>query len=96
MKRQGIEDSVYAAHGGLTRREVETVVSEVLDLIKAALVAGERVKLKGFGVLEVVGRKGKRGKHPKTGQTVVVAPRRTVVYHHSRNTWQGLDDGSEE
>jgi len=96
MKRAGIEERVYAAHGGLTHREVEAVVSEVLDLIKASLVRGERVKLKGFGVMEVVVRKGKRGRHPKTGQLVVVAPRKTVVYHYSRNTWLGIDDGSDE
>jgi len=96
MKRAGIEEQVYSAHGGLTHREVEAVVSAVLDLIKDALVRGERVKLKGFGVMETVSRKGKRGKHPKTGQTVVVPPRKTVVYHFSRNAWLGVDDGSEE
>jgi nucleoid DNA-binding protein len=94
MKRSGIEDRVYEVHGGLTRQEADTVVSTVLQLVKEALVREGKVKLQGFGVFQVVQRKGKTGKHPRTGRPVSVAPRRTVVFRVSQKAWR--EDGDAE
>jgi nucleoid DNA-binding protein len=93
MKRSGIEDRVYEVHGGITRQEAEVVVNTVLQLIKETLLQGEKVKLQGFGVFQVVRRKGKTGKHPRTGKPVAVAPRQTVVFHVSRKGWGEAGDG---
>lgn len=87
MRKSDIEEAVYEAHGGLTRKEVDEKVALVLDLIRQALADGDRVKLKGFGILSVVSRRGKRGRHPKTGLAVDVKPRKTVVFRVSRNSW---------
>lgn len=93
MTRFDIEEKVYQAHGGLTRKEIEHIVNTVFDLIKEAVVHEGTVKLKDFGVLEVVSRRGKLGRHPKTGQLVEVKPRKAVVFRFSRNAWGSDADG---
>jgi len=93
MTRLEIEERVYEVHGGLTRREIEHIVNTFFELIKDALIEEGKVKLKGFGVMEVVSRRGKLGKHPKTGQLVEVQPRKAVVFRFSRNVWGPDADG---
>ena len=94
MKRSGIEDRVYEMHGGMTRDEADAVVTTFFQLVKDALVQEEKVKLQGFGVFQVVRRRGKTGKHPQTGKPVSVAPRRSVVFRVSRKAWG--DGGHDE
>lgn len=87
MKKDGLAQRVYDAHGALTRKEAEDVVNIFLDTIKGALVEGEVVKLHGFGRFEVVDREGRTGVHPVTGQPVTISARRTVVFRMSSTTW---------
>jgi len=87
MKKADIVEAVYEMHGALSRNEVEDVVNLVLQNIRSALVKESRVKLHGFGTMEVVQRKGKKGVHPMSGEIVQIKPHRTVVFHASPKNW---------
>ena len=57
----------------LYKRDYQAVVDAVLDLIAAALVAGDRVELRGFGSFMVKERQARAGRNPKTGARVAVS-----------------------
>ncbi|MFC8191318.1 HU family DNA-binding protein [Cellulomonas sp. NPDC057328] len=61
------------ADGGGTRTRASEAVEAVLAEITAALVAGERVTLTGFGTFEPVARPERSARNPRTGETVRVA-----------------------
>ncbi|MFS0704660.1 HU family DNA-binding protein [Cellulomonas sp. 179-A 9B4 NHS] len=61
------------ADGGGTRAQASEAVEAVLTEITAALVAGERVTLTGFGTFEPVARAERFARNPRTGETVRVA-----------------------
>jgi len=56
----------------LYHRDVERIVSTVLDKITDALAAGHRVELRGFGAFSVKTRPSRLGRNPRTGEPVAV------------------------
>lgn len=56
----------------LTQRDVERVVSVVIEKVIGALEAGGRVELRGFGAFSVRSRSARPGRNPRTGEAVQV------------------------
>ena len=56
----------------LYQRDVENIVNAILGEITEALANGNRVELRGFGAFSVKNRKPRRGRNPRTGESVEV------------------------
>jgi len=66
---------IEALHAGrsLNRKDIHGLIDALFEEIKAAILAGKTVELRGFGTFEVKLRKGrKRARNPKTGAIVSV------------------------
>ena len=64
-KTQLIE--AVAASANLKKKEAEAAVNATFDAIVAALKAGDKVQLVGFGTFEVKERAARTGRNPQTG-----------------------------
>lgn len=64
----------------LKQIEVKKVVQKTFDFIVEALVRGEKIELRNFGVFKIKQRKSRTGRNPRTGQTVPVPPRKVVIF----------------
>ncbi|MFA4842290.1 MAG: HU family DNA-binding protein [Candidatus Omnitrophota bacterium] len=64
----------------LKQIDVKKVVQKILDCILEALVRGEKIELRNFGVFKIKQRKSRTGRNPRTGQVVPVPPRKAVVF----------------
>jgi len=69
---------------GLSRREVAEAVEAVLSEVKEALQNGAPVKIVAFGSFQVRQKRERMGRHPQTGQAIVIAPRKVVSFKPSR------------
>ena len=56
----------------LYHRDVERIVSTILDEVSGALADGNRVELRGFGAFSVKRRDARVGRNPRTGEAVQV------------------------
>jgi integration host factor subunit beta len=56
----------------LDYRDVELAVKELLEQMSAALSAGERIEVRGFGSFSLHYRPPRMGRNPKTGDSVEV------------------------
>jgi len=56
----------------LTQRDVERVVTVILEKMIEALEDGGRVELRGFGAFSVRSRPARAGRNPRTGEAVDV------------------------
>jgi integration host factor subunit beta len=56
----------------LYHRDVERIVTTIFEEITDALAKRERVELRGFGAFSVKFRDARRGRNPRTGETVAV------------------------
>ena len=63
----------------LTKHDASVVVQTVLDSIVNSLQDGEKVELRGFGSFKIRVRGPRKGRNPKTGETVDV-PGKKIPY----------------
>jgi len=64
----------------LKQIDVKKVVQKTFDCIINALIRGEKIELRNFGVFKIKQRKSRTGRNPRTGQVVPVPPRKVVVF----------------
>jgi len=64
---------------GIIQEDVYTVVQKTLDHVTDALVQGETIEFRDFGVFEICTRKSRVGRNPNRPQDVVRIPERRVV-----------------
>ncbi|MEY4268910.1 MAG: hypothetical protein RLZZ58_126 [Pseudomonadota bacterium] len=78
---------------GLSRNESATMVESVLDHMTSAMLAGQNVKISGFGTF-VLRDKGQRvGRNPKTGVEVPILPRRVMTFRASQTARKRIAGG---
>lgn len=65
---------------GLSLRDSKDYLEIVIEDIKAALVAGDDVKITGFGKWHVHDRPSHKGRNLLTGDPIVIEPRRKVKF----------------
>ena len=65
--------TAIAEETGMTKKDVATAVDAAFDKITAAMVAGDKVQLMGFGTFETRERGERTSKNPRTGETVTIA-----------------------
>ena len=65
---------------GKKQIDVKKIVQKTFDCIVEALVRGEKIELRNFGVFKVKQRKSRTGRNPRTNQVIPVPPRKVVVF----------------
>ena len=75
----------------LYHRDVERIVSTVLDKITHALAEGHRVELRGFGAFSVKIRPSRLGRNPRTGEPVSVEEKRAPFFRTGKELRERLN-----
>jgi integration host factor subunit beta len=84
MTRSGLAERV-AKKGKMSALQAELVVETIFNCMKSALQRGERVEVRGLGTFKVRSYKGYRGRNPKTGEVVIVQPKRLPMFKVGRD-----------
>ena len=71
-------------HIGLSKRECRDMVNAIFEEMRAALEAGETVKLEGFGRFQPKERPKRWARNLRSGERIAVSERRVVTFHPSR------------
>jgi len=74
-------------------RKAEEIVDRFFDTMSRALVAGDRVEVRGFGAFTVREYRGYTGRNPKTGVKTVVEPKRLPFFKVGKDFREGVDKG---
>jgi len=65
---------------GLSKPKASEAVNALFNGMKNALLRGDRIELRGFGVFQVKDRKRGIGRNPKTGREVEIPPGKTIRF----------------
>ncbi len=79
MMKSDLIDHMARTQGTLSECDVELAVKAMLQQMSAALVACERIEVRGFGSFRLHSRPPRMGRNPKTGEAVAVPA--TLVPH---------------
>lgn len=74
-----------AAKTGYNPKLTDKMVRIFFDRIKAALSAGDKVEIRGFGSFTLKKYKGYIGRNPKTGETVEVKPKQLPMFRTGKD-----------
>ena len=69
-----------AEKSGLSKKDAEKALAAVLESVKDALAAGDKVALVGFGTFEVRARAARTGLNPRTKETITIAASKQPVF----------------
>ena len=73
MNKSELIDKI-AAGAGLTKAESKKALDAAVAAVKEALVAGDSVRLIGFGTFETRSRKARTGRNPQKPDKVISIP----------------------
>lgn len=59
----------------------QSLVDDFFETIAATLERGEEVRLTGFGNFDLKTKPARPGRNPKTGEDVLITPRRVTTFH---------------
>ncbi len=78
MTKQDLINEV--AKQDMTKKQAAAAVNAVLDAVKGALAAGDRVSLVGFGSFSVKKRAAREGRNPRTGRPLKIPAKNVPVF----------------
>jgi integration host factor subunit alpha len=71
---------IYESYPNLIKSQAVEMVETFLRLSKTPLIEGTDLLLSGFGKFCVYDKKARRGRNPQTGETVILAERKVIVF----------------
>ena len=74
------------------KKDLEKVVSVVLNEIKQALRHGDRVELRGFGMFSTNIQKARISRNPKTGEKVNTPEKKTIHFKMAKEMFKKLNN----
>jgi len=72
--------NAIAAKSGLSKKDSEKALAAMIDSITAALKAGDKVQLVGFGIFDVKNRAARIGRNPKTKEPINIPATKTPQF----------------
>lgn len=84
-----------AEAGKLSKKQAETIVAHVFDSMTAAMKAGDRIEIRGFGSFKVKHYKPYVGRNPKTGEKVEVKSKKLPFFKVGKELKEMVDRGGE-
>lgn len=81
---------IVADKARLTKKDAEIAVEAAFDAIGQALVAGEEVRIPGFGIFSVKERAARQGINPSTRESIEIPASKAVGFKVSKNLKDSL------
>ena len=74
------------------KKDLEKVISVVLNEIKQALKRGDRVELRGFGMFSTSLQSARISRNPKTGGKVNTPEKKTIRFKMAKEMFKKLNN----
>jgi len=69
-----------AADAGITKAQADKALAAFMAATAAALKAGDKVTLVGFGSFSTISRKARTGRNPQTGKEIKIAAKTSAKF----------------
>ena len=82
---------ILAEKENISRLVAKRIVNTLFDTITQALIQGNRVELREFGIISVRKHKARVGRNPKTGATVQVIEKKVTFFKAGKAVKEALN-----
>ena len=67
-----------------SKKEAAIIVNTLFDEMLKAIINGEKVVVTGFGSFNLLVTQTKKGRNPKTGETILIEPKKKIKFKQSK------------
>ena len=75
---------------GLTKKQGNEIMDDLVVLITKSLKKGSRIRLNGLGILQVRKRAARMGRNPATGEAIKIKASKKVAFRVSKELKQSV------
>lgn len=97
MKKRNVTRSELAgsidAQLGISGSNSSEIIDKVFAVMKETMAAGKSIKLVQFGTLTVKSKGSRRGRNPRTGESMMISKRQMVSFRPSKRLREMLNQG---
>ena len=80
MTKSELIEKLSYTNGVLNKKESEIIVNTIFSSISDALIAGDRVEIRGFGSFTIRLRDAREARNPKSGDIVRIPSKKTPFF----------------
>lgn len=93
MTRSELVAKIASENPHLYHKDVENIVTLILESITNALASGGRIELRGFGTFSVKKRESRTGRNPRTGESVYVPAKSVPFFKVGKSLRERIKNG---
>jgi nucleoid DNA-binding protein len=67
-----------------SKKEATIIVNKLFEEMLTAIINGEKVVITGFGSFNLLVTQTKKGRNPKTGETILIEPKKKIKFKQSK------------
>lgn len=67
-----------------SKKDATIVVDTIFEEMLTSLVNGQKVVITGFGSFNLITTEVKKGRNPKTGETILIEPKKKIKFKQSK------------
>ena len=83
--------SAIAEKTGMKKKDVETAVNGLIEVVKETLKKGDKIALIGFGTWAVRERAKRTGVNPKTGKKMTIPAKKVPYFKPGKELKQAVE-----
>ncbi len=76
--------AAVAKKAGMTKVDTAKAFNALTEVTKETLKGGDKISLIGFGTFDMVKRKARTGKNPRTGKNIKIPAKKVVKFKPSK------------
>jgi len=85
-----------ASATGKTKKDSKIALEAMLSIMKKELGDGGEIKLVNFGTFKIVARKARKGRNPRTGESINIPAKNVVKFKAGKGLKEAADYTAEE
>ena len=90
--RSELIKKISDSYPNFLKKDLNLLVSIILSEIKQALKRGDRVELRGFGILSTNIQKARISRNPKTGEKIHTPQKKTIHFKMAKDLFKKLNN----
>ena len=85
-------DQLKKSYPNFLKKDLEKVMSIILNEVKQTLKRGDRVELRGFGMFSTNIQKARISRNPKTGEKINTPEKKTIHFKMAKEMFKKLNN----
>ena len=74
----------------IAKKQSEAILADMIGLVVKHLKKGERIRIAGFGILQVRKRPARMGRNPATGEQIKIKASKKVAFRASKDLKEAI------